>query len=249
MFIRSVSAKPDATLHVIGFPGAGGSQSHFVPWDALLGPHVRLSIVDPWQLYFAQQEHHLERMTDAAALLIPELSALDSPAVLVGHSRGSLLAYETAQRLTATGRGDMVAALVALAHRAPPSPPPQLISGSSTELLGQFLREMGGTPPEVFADRELLETVLDRLRGELAMSEAYRHTWPTPLPCPLGVYTGRSDISVPAAESGLWQRAVTGPCSVRTFPGDHFFPFGEGAGPVVTALTADFVLAGDTHGI
>ncbi|MEU6815478.1 alpha/beta fold hydrolase [Streptomyces sp. NPDC046860] len=247
MFIRSVSEKPDAHLHLVGFPGAGGSRAHFAAWDGLLGPRVRLSVVDPWMLHFAQEREGLTRLDDVASLLVSELAALERPAVLVGHSRGSLVAYEVAQQLTAAGHGEQVSALIALAHRAPVSAPTHLVSRGGTDLLRRFLADMGGTPPEVFDDEELLTTVLDRLRSELAMSEQYRHGWSAALRCPLGVYVGRSDTSVPASEAEAWQRAVTGPSVVRSFPGGHFFPFGDATAQVVDSILEDFIFTGEAH--
>ncbi|MEU6664776.1 thioesterase domain-containing protein [Streptomyces sp. NPDC046727] len=249
MLIRSVSDKPEASLHIVGFPGAGSSRAHFMQWDQLLGPQARLSVVDPWLLYFEQEKKGLGVLGDVAALLAAELRELRSPALLVGHSRGSLLAYETAQQLTAAGSGDRVAGLVAMAHRAPTTVPTYRLGSAGTEQLQRFLEEMGGTPPEIFADPELLGMVLDRLRSELTMSENYRHTWPRPLDCPLRVYLGDADGSVPHTESDRWQDVVTGRCTSRTFSGGHFFPFGDTAGHVVETLLNDFILAGDAHGL
>ncbi|MEU6719527.1 alpha/beta fold hydrolase [Nonomuraea sp. NPDC046802] len=246
LYIRSLKEALGARLHIVGFPGAGGSSAHFREWAGHLGWDVRLSVVDPWPLHVAVGDGAL---ADSARLLLPELFTFQGPLVLVGHSRGAVLAYETAQHLVAAGAADRLAALVAMAYRAPSSPPRRRFSREDDGTLRELLRQLGGTAQEVFDEPELLDAVLDRLRTELRAAEDYTDAWAVPLPCPLRLYLGRSDESVPAAEAGAWQRSVTGDFAVRILDGGHFFPFGTGSSRTVAALLDDtlYLAQGGTH--
>ncbi|MGH8878937.1 MAG: thioesterase II family protein, partial [Stackebrandtia sp.] len=190
MHIRPISPKPAAEVHVIGFPGAGGSQSHFRQWDEPLGARMRLSVVDPWSLYFAAQSAEVDSLPELAALLAPELAASDSPFVLAGHSFGALLAFEVARQLSGSGHDALLAGFVTMAQRAPTSPVPETLSDRPDHRLRSFLRRMGGTPEEVFAEPELLELLLHRLRDEVRLSERYQPGRSATVPCPLRVYLG-----------------------------------------------------------
>ncbi|ADD39909.1 thioesterase II family protein [Stackebrandtia nassauensis] len=247
MHIRTVTPKPAARVHLIGFPGAGGSQTHFRRWDSALGPWIRLSVVDPWSLYFAAQAAEVDSLPDLASLLLPELAVSDSRFVLAGHSFGALLAYETARQLDEGRHGDRLAGLVAMAQRAPTTPAPERISHLGDDRLLRFLRDMGGTPEEVFAEPELLDLLLGRLRDEIRLSERYRDTRAEPLDRPLRVYFGDQDSGIAPIEARKWTKSVTGDHVLRTFPGGHFFPFDDFQ--VVSALLEDTLTKEPLHDI
>jgi surfactin synthase thioesterase subunit len=246
MFIRDVSEKPAAALDVVGIPGAGGSLREFRVWDEPLGPRLALRVVDPWALHFASEREGVSDIGGVARLLAPELLACGRRVVLVGHSRGSLVAYELARSLVEAGRDNLLHGLVAMAHCAPSEPPLHPLDVSDPEVLRGFLEEMGVAPPEVMRDAELLDLLLSRMAVELGHSENYKDTWPQPLPGRVHVYWGRDDAHVLPETLDAW-RASAAECAFREFAGGHFFPFQESRDAVVRALRADFGADGGTY--
>jgi pyochelin biosynthesis protein PchC len=239
MFIRDLSAGDGNGTCFLCIPGAGGSEQHFRGWASLLGSCHALSAVDPWALYFAAEQEKVASLEALVHLLMPELMRRGRPMVLVGHSRGSLIAYELAQSLAEAGRLDLVQGVVAMAHRAPSVPSPRSVDVHDRSSLQDFLVAMGGTPDEVLHDQELLDLVLGRLGTELSMSEEYQHARTRKFPGRIHVYRGRDDVYVPAEALAPW-RSTAEDCVFRDFEGGHFFPFRESENAVVTALCEDF---------
>jgi surfactin synthase thioesterase subunit len=82
---------------------------------------------------------------------------------------------------------------------------------------------MNGTPPEVFVNQELLDTVLPTLRADFELYETYVYTHETPLPCPITVFGGAADPLVPVVDLAAWSVHTTLGCRMTRLPGDHFF--------------------------
>ncbi len=238
MYLRDVRGDPDGP-RLVCLPGAAASPVPFRAWADAFAGRYHLQVADPWALYLATEGRANATLADTARLIAPEV-ADGPPAVLVGHSRGALLAYEVAQQLHDAGRGGAVQAVVAMAHRAPTSPPLMPVAGAPDGTLIEFLHEAGGTDEAAFDDPELLQLILARLRAELTTSEGYRSPWPAPLPADLYLYLGCDDASVPTAEADAWRKCVDGAFTHRVFPGGHFFPFAESPGLVHEALADDF---------
>ncbi len=140
---------------------------------------------------------------------------------IYGHSMGALLAYLTAHRIRRAGLpppeslfvsgSSAPAALPARdRHRLPP-----------TEFVA-MLRELGGCPPQILEDAEMLDFFEPILRSDFKAVETWQYRQAAPLDLPLIVMAGDQDETTVADASG-WTTETTGPCRVIEFSGDHFF--------------------------
>ena len=112
----------------------------------------------------------------------------------------------------------------AVAMRAPTVPRAGIrVSDLSDDALREYLRALGGTPPEVLAHDLLMELLLPVLRADLMVVDDYVCRG-LPVTCPVTALGGRDDAQVSPAALSAWGHCTHGPFRVRMFPGGHFFP-------------------------
>lgn len=210
------------------FPYAGGSALIYRSWADDLQPLVE---VCPFQL-----EGRGGRMAEPLQTHLPTLvqsiyqhilSFLDKPFVFFGHSMGALLSFELA-RLLRRENGPAPQHLFVSATQAPHrrENEPQLGSLPYDELVVK-LRRLNGMPKEVLKNKELMNVLLPMLRADFTLCDTYEYISEPPLACPMTVLRGMEDYEVKREELEAWKEQTTGPFSMKTLPGDHFFIHGS----------------------
>jgi medium-chain acyl-[acyl-carrier-protein] hydrolase len=136
---------------------------------------------------------------------------------------GALIGFELARALRAAGEPGPVHLIVS-GFRAPhlPDRHPAVHELPDDELVAR-LRRLGGTPPEVLREPELLELMLPLLRADLGICETYRYEAGEPLDCSLTAFGGVEDREVNREELSAWESHGRGPFALHMFPGGHFF--------------------------
>lgn len=215
--------RPAARLRLLCWPYAGGRGALFRSWTAALPEDVEL-----WAVQLPGRVPRLREpaLVDARALVAQVGAALlphlDRPFALFGHSMGALLAYETGLWLERVGHPP-VHVLVS-AHRAPHLPlGNEPIHGLDDAAFVTRLAELGGTPPEILAHRELMDLMLPSLRADIELVETYRHAGDGPTSARLTVFGGSHDVQVRPAELAAWQDHARSKLEHVTISGDHFF--------------------------
>jgi surfactin synthase thioesterase subunit len=147
---------------------------------------------------------------------------LDGPFALFGHSMGALVSFELARELRRRGR--FPACLLLSSFRAPhlPDPDPPIYHLPDAEFI-QELVDLGGTPPEVLENAELMELVLPRLRADLEVCDTYSYAPEAPLACPITVFGGVDDQEVHPEELEGWREHTSGAFHLRLYAGGHFY--------------------------
>jgi medium-chain acyl-[acyl-carrier-protein] hydrolase len=203
-------------------PFAGGSAGAFRGWsEELARPHVD---VCPFELpghgvLFGEPPKRdvtsiLDGLTDALSLLPePEL-----PIIVFGHSVGGRLGFSFAQR------DPRVCLLIAAAARAPHLPT-KIRSSLSTEQLMADLRRLGGTPPEVLADEELMDMFLPILRADFQINEESMASPDAKIDVPIIALAALDDEEVPIEQIRPWSTHAKGErFRLVEYPdGGHFF--------------------------
>ena len=107
-------------------------------------------------------------------------------------------------------------------------------------ILGR-LRRYGGTPEAFYENEDLVAALLPNLRADMAVSETYRYTDPTPLHCPVTAFGGdRGPPRRRRLPSRSGSEVTTGPFRAHVFPGGHFYWLADPA-PLLREVTADLV--------
>jgi medium-chain acyl-[acyl-carrier-protein] hydrolase len=237
---------PEARLRLLCFPFAGGGARTFSAWLVDLPPELERT-VELWAVNLPGRESTLAdaRFTDLGSLveaLRPQIApVLRAPFAFFGYSMGALIGFELARSLRTEGLDGPVH-LVVSAFRAPhlPDPHEAMHDRPDADLVAR-LRELGGTPPEVLREPELIDLLLPLLRADLSICETYVHRAGEPLDCSLTAFGGADDAEVSREELEGWQSHARGPFELHVFPGGHFFI--QTAQPLVLRLLARDVRA------
>src|SRR4051794_9820785 len=152
--------RPDAATRLICLPPAGGGAASFGGWADAMPPAVELGIVRLPGRESRFREPLFDRMgplVDALADAVE--SHLDRPFALFGHSFGARVAFELTRCLRRRG-GPRPVLLCVSACAAPQLLRRERVHDLPHHAFVEKLRTLGGTPPEVFAQPELLEVLL-----------------------------------------------------------------------------------------
>ncbi|GAA3348205.1 alpha/beta fold hydrolase [Amorphoplanes nipponensis] len=221
-YLRVYSRPPEAALHLVCFPHAGGSAAAYRDWAPLLPASVRLTAIQ----YSGRQDRINDvvpaSMHELADEIWRALSGHAGPMLLFGHSFGATVAFEVARRLQQRDPGQVLH-LVASGRpgpRAQPRTAKHLLGDD--ELWADMLR-LGGTDGELASLPALRELVLPGLRQDYYIIETYEPAPDATVSCPVTVFLGADDAEVELAQAQAWALSTTGAFRLRVFDGDHFY--------------------------
>lgn len=206
------------------FPWAGGNALGYQQWKKDLTGLV--------EVYPISLPGHGTRISEPLitdmALLLDHLYAELSPIwedsfSFFGHSMGAVIATELTYRLQAVGK-PLPKALFLSAHRAPQLPN----ETAHTHLLPEsalldYVKDMGGSPDSLWADRSLREMMLPIVRADFTALNTFTYQSRPPLPCPLIIMGGVKDAGLPRHKLAPWQELAGAEFSLHMFPGGHFY--------------------------
>jgi len=224
----------NAKARLVCFPHSGGGPSTFAAWSEPLGKHgIEVVVISA-----PGRERRLgeEAITDCDGMVKSICEALtssglvdDVPYAFLGHSLGSLIAFETARKLDAelvAGRPRPVHLIVS-GHGGPnttSSSPWRTLHGLSDELMLAAVGRFGDLPPEVMSDAELAKAVIPAFRGDFQLYANYApQADRRPLPVSVTAMGGLDDSTVPVESLKTWAEEISGTFASETFPGGHFF--------------------------
>ena len=211
-------------LRLFCFPYAGGSALIYRGWLNYLPAGVA---VWPVQLpgrgsrYKEAPYVSMPALVNAVAKAIEPF--LDVPFAFFGHSMGAMMSFDLAH---------------AVRERFHLHPKHLFVSGSGGPHLPrtsanihdlpdeQFIRrlkELNGTPPEVFETPELMLMMMRTLRADFEIAETYPRFSGPPLDCSITAFGGQDDGLVTREELEAWKVQTTSAFNSWILPGDHFF--------------------------
>lgn len=213
------------TTSLFCFPFAGGNVYSYRPLAQNISPTVPVVTFEPPGRGRRGQEPRLTDIDAMASDLTSQLApSIQQPYALFGHSMGALVIYLATHKLMQNNL---------------PLPRHLFLSGKSApdqtsvearwytlplEEFKQKLITLGGCPPAVCNDRELMEYFAPIIRDDMRVVAEYQHTALPPLPVPITVLIGDQE-STTCEQAWRWKCFTNNTCNVVTYPGGHFFLF------------------------
>jgi len=167
----------------------------------------------------------LSDLHDMAADLFHQIKdTIRPPYIFFGHSLGSLLAYEVILKILDAGL-DLPTHLTVSGRGGPMVPPRDRdIRHMSSKRFYELLKEYGGTPAQVFREKELMAFFEPVLRADFMAAGAYTAGKIRKLPLSVTVFNGTQD-RVTREDALKWQEVTDIPVTLKEFTGKHFFIF------------------------
>lgn len=214
----------DPMIRLFCLPYAGGGALAFRGWaNELPGDVEAFALRPPGRETRLREPPHTSTAPAVKELADVVEPMLDRPYAIFGHSLGALLTFELARELRRRGLPGPVV-LFPSGRAAPQLPwgmPP--VADLADASFIRFVSELGGTPPEVIADAELLELFLPLLRADFQMNEQYVYRDELPFQSPIHVFAGTDDPTARQSDVAAWSDQTDGEFGLTAMPGGHFF--------------------------
>lgn len=206
-------------------PFAGGNAYSYRPLEKWMPAGINMVALEPPGRGRRWREPPADSLEAVARDVVATIrGSLDKPYAFFGHSMGALVAYVATQLLRAEHLP--LPRHLILSGKAPPHfscreaqwhrlPLPIFIERLST---------LGGCPPAVLADRQLMDYFAPIIQHDMRLIAEYDHVPQEPLAVPLTVMIGSGE-STSTAEAAQWSRFTTDDFRMETYEGGHFFLF------------------------
>lgn len=222
--IRFLGTNGATTRRLICFSCAGGNGSEYFRWKNLLDDDIEIGVFT----LPGRGSRFGERCVTDLSAVVSEVSAQvadfsDKPYAFLGHSLGSLLAFEIChglqksaarlpEHLFLSGRK---AAHLPLTRRTYYDLPDQQLLAEVTKL--------GASNNSLLENTEFVELLLPILRADFQLNDSYQYTHTELLPVPITTFCGRQDTAVAADDVARWRELSTAKVRSHLFDGGHFF--------------------------
>jgi surfactin synthase thioesterase subunit len=210
----------------------------FRDWPGMLPGHVEPVAVQLPGRMERLDERPYEDMESLVGALIEVIGPLPAaPYACYGVSMGARVALALAHELRARGL-PLPARLYVASSTAPCLGRPVRGWNEPDSGLVDYMRDLGGTPPEILADTGWLEILLPTLRADLTVLGTYAPPPAEPLDIPIHAFAGVDDVeAAPHLMSG-WRQETSAAFRLDAVPGGHF-PGPEGQRRIIEVISGD----------
>jgi medium-chain acyl-[acyl-carrier-protein] hydrolase len=209
--------RPHARARLICFPFAGGAASVFRQWSKLLPDDIDVCAVELPGRGARFGEPLLQDPQSLLEAFLPLADLGDLPTVYFGHSLGARIAFA---RIHGGARAD---ALIVSGARPAHLVQPQSRSTLSKDALVRELRRLGGTPPAILDDSEMLDVLLPIVRADFRILETLTARADDKITIPMTVIAAADDAEIGIDEIKQWEAHAGAKYRFVTVDGGHFF--------------------------
>lgn len=237
---------PSPRMRLFCVPHSGAGAAVYRPWDQLLPHDVELVSIRLPGRESRFREPAFSRLDELVPALVSGLAPLlDVPYGLFGHSGGSLAAFEACREIRRRGLPEP--SRLAISSRSAPHLATKSVSvlglpgekpaGDATdEELAALVAALNGNQGPTAAYGPFIRT----LRADLSAVETYEYRAEAPFDLPISAFGGDQDPAASPDDLRAWGMHSRDGCTVRTFPGGHFF-LHQAREAFVAALVGDLL--------
>ncbi len=215
---------PQASIRLFCFPFGGGGASVFHNWADAMGNDIEvraLQLPGRETRFTEPREKDLNKLINDIEQAIEAYQ--DKPFAIFGYSFGALLAFEVSRKLARQGKKMPIHLFIAAlqAPQVPDAHPPisALPNDDFIRKVEYFYEPQG----EAWNNLELREFLLPVLKDDIALYESHVYREDALLPCPIDVFAGEHDLSIPLEATRHWSEQTSNTINHHVFPGGHFF--------------------------
>ncbi|MFY1652862.1 thioesterase II family protein [Solwaraspora sp. WMMB762] len=220
-WLKPAGRREPADIRLFCFHHAGGTAATYRDWPRLMPTTIEPVAVQLPGRADRFREPPLDRMPVLLDQLVDVLRPLlGEPYALYGLSMGARVAWALTHRLREEGLP--LPARLFLANVAAPRHREGRAVWSDDDVIA-YLRHMGGTPAEIFAEPALLAGLLPTVRADLILVDSYHASPETPLPTPINAFAGIDDAEGPPDRMREWKAETTGGFTLDLVSGGHLF--------------------------
>jgi medium-chain acyl-[acyl-carrier-protein] hydrolase len=225
-------------IRLLCFHCAGGNAMMFRDWNRLLPACIEpVAVQLPGRL-----DRFSETPYDAMEPLVRKLAEvmepfLDEPFACYGASMGARVAWRLTHILRDRGM-PLPRALYVASNVAPGVATSGQEWNQSDDRLVEYVRDLGGTPPQILDDADLRGRLLEVLRADLTALATDTFRARSPLDVPMRAFVGEQDAESPAEQMSPWGDETCAGFEMDVVPGGHFFS-AAGQRQVVAAVSDD----------
>ncbi|GGS15295.1 thioesterase [Streptomyces aureoverticillatus] len=226
-WIRTFHPKPDAEARLVCFPHAGGAAMAFTALSAALPADIEVVAVQYPGRQDRRAEPFADDITTLAAGAVEALAGYDDrPLFLLGHSLGSLVAFEAARALERRGGSKQPSGPERLFASAAWPPSADWKAGtpedSGDDVIVEHVRWLGGVPKALLDDPGTVAEMVRLMRGDNKTLGNYRRADDAAVAAPLTVLLAEEDPKNTAEQMTGWARHTRGGYGLELLPGGHF---------------------------
>jgi surfactin synthase thioesterase subunit len=208
---------------LVCFHYAGGSATMFRRWPQLLPESIELVAVQLPGRADRFLEPAYDRMKPLADDLVEVIvRLLDQPFACYGVSMGARVAWALTHTLRERAM-PMPSALYVAASGGPTTDNGVWRWEGRKDGLEGYVREMGGTPPEVLAEPQLLAALLPTLLADLTVLSTHDFHVATPLDLRIRAFAGTNDDEATPDRMRAWSVETSADFALDVLPCGHFF--------------------------
>ncbi len=211
-------------VNLLLLPYAGAGASIYRGWETQMPAGIRSVPLTPPGRGARYGEPPLLQWDPLIDRLMADIvPILDRPYAIFGQSMGALIGLELAHEIQRHSGSAPIwlgfSSCIAPSRRVPEL---KWRTAPADDLRAE-LNRLGGTPPPLLQNPELLELLLPAIRADFHLCGSYTRRVRPPLECPLLVLGGvDDDISANAANFEAWASETRGPFRLEMLPGGHF---------------------------
>lgn len=213
-------------MNLFCIPYAGGSAYVYSLWKKYINKNIKVKSVELAGRGKKINMPLYKSFSDAVNDIYFDIkdTIIEDEYAIFGHSMGSTLAYELVHKIFSQNMP--LPSHIIFSGRLPPECNNvfRKICNKSDNEFQQEILKLGGTPKEVFINKDLRNIFLPVLRADYNILENYKYiNYEKKLPIDISVFVGTDDMCEYKNDMKKWKIHTEKSCTIYEFKGGHFF--------------------------